>query len=217
LSFPRKRESRKYNFTHINWIPHQARDDKKKSMADKNETSEEKKYSDKKEIEKEKEDKTRAEDSEIDKAERKEEGQENLVDYKALSEKYLNSWKRCQADFENYKKDEARRQEDFSRFIKVNFILQILPVLDNFEASLAHVPEERKENGWVEGIIHIKRQIEDILKSNGIEEIVVKVGDQFNPEIHEAVAGEGEKVKKILQKGYRLNGRIIRATKVEAE
>jgi molecular chaperone GrpE len=92
-----------------------------------------------------------------------------------------------------------------------------LPVLDNFEASLAHVPEERKENGWVEGIIHIKRQIEDILKSNGIEEIVVKVGDQFNPEIHEAVAGEGEKVKKILQKGYRLNGRIIRPTKVEVE
>jgi len=184
-------------------------------MADKNETSEEKEYLNRRESKKE--EKTSAEEGEVDRVEKKEETQEEIVDYKVLSEKYLDSWKRCQADFENYKKDEARRQEEFARFMKVNFILQILPVLDNFEASLAHVPEEKKENGWVEGIIHIKRQIEDVLKNNGIEEMVVKVGDKFNPEIHEAVTGEGEKVKKILQKGYQLNGKIIRAAKVEVE
>jgi molecular chaperone GrpE len=79
------------------------------------------------------------------------------------------------------------------------------------------VPEDKKENKWVEGITHIKRQIEDILKNNNIEEIVVKIGEEFNPEIHEAVAGKGEKVKKVLQKGYSLNGRVLRAARVEVE
>jgi len=130
-------------------------------------------------------------------------------------EKHLDSWKRCQADFENYKKSQAAHQEEFRKYAKMDVIEQILPVLDNFEASLDHVPEKSKENKWVEGIVYIKKQVEDILKNNNIEEIEVKTGDKFNPEIHEAVAGKGEKVKKILQKGYRLNGRMIRAVKVE--
>jgi molecular chaperone GrpE len=97
--------------------------------------------------------------------------------------------------------------------------LQILPIVDNFEASLAHVPEESEENKWVEGIVYIKKQLEDILRSNDIEEIPVKAGDKFNPEIHEAVGGDGqkEKVKKVIQKGYKLNGRIVRAVRVEVE
>jgi molecular chaperone GrpE len=130
-------------------------------------------------------------------------------------EKYLDSWKRCQADFENFKKDQAKAREEFAKYAKMDVIEQILPVLDNFEASLAHVPEEKKGNGWVEGITHIKRQIEDVLKNNDVEEIVVKAGDRFNPEIHEAAAGEGEKVKKVLRKGYKLNGRIVRVARVE--
>ncbi|MDD3487167.1 MAG: nucleotide exchange factor GrpE [Candidatus Moranbacteria bacterium] len=132
-------------------------------------------------------------------------------------EGYLDSWKRCQADFENYKKGQAKRQEDFRKFAKMDVIEQILPVVDNFEASLAHVPEEKKENGWVEGIVYIKKQLEDVLRNNDIEEISVKAGDDFDPGIHEAMAGKGEKVKKVLQKGYRLNGRIVRAARVEVE
>ena len=99
----------------------------------------------------------------------------------------------------------------------MDVIEQILPVLDNFEASLAHVPENRKENKWVEGIVYIKKQLEDVLKNNDIEEIEVKIGDKFNPEIHEAVGGDGEKqkMKKVIQKGYKLNGRILRAARVE--
>jgi molecular chaperone GrpE len=131
----------------------------------------------------------------------------------------LDSWKRCQADFENYKKDQAKYLEEFRKYVKMDVIEQILPVVDNFEASLAHVPEKNKENGWVEGIIYIKKQLEDVLKNNDIEEIEVKAGDKFNPEIHESVGGEGKKQKitKIIQKGYKLNGRIVRVAKVEVE
>lgn len=131
----------------------------------------------------------------------------------------LNYWKRCQADFENYKKDQARHLEEFRKYAKMDVIEQILPVVDNFEASLAHVPEKSKENKWVEGIVYIKKQLEDVLRNNDIEEIPVKVGDKFDPEIHEAIGGDGKKqiVKKILQKGYKLNSRILRAAKVEVE
>ena len=142
-------------------------------------------------------------------------GKKAEIDYKKLSEKYLDSWKRCQADFENYKKSQAKDWEEFAKFLKMDVISQILPVLDNFESSLAHVPEVEKKSAWVTGITHIKRQIEDVLKNNGVEEIEVKIGDKCDPEIHEAVAGKGEEVKKVLRKGYRLNGRIIRAAKVE--
>jgi len=138
-----------------------------------------------------------------------------LLENHKNAEKYLNSWKRCQADFENYKKDQAAHQEEFAKFAKMDVISQILPVLDNFEISLAHVPEKEKNSAWVAGITHIKRQIEDVLKNNDIEEIEVKAGDKFNPEIHEAVSGKGDKVKKVLQKGYNLNGRIVRAARVE--
>jgi molecular chaperone GrpE len=130
-------------------------------------------------------------------------------------ENHLDSWKRCQADFENFKKDQAKAREEFAKYAKMDVIEQILPVLDNFEASLAHVPEEKKSNGWVEGITHIKRQIEDVLKNNDVEEIAVKIGDKFSPALHEAAAGEGERVKKVLRKGYKLNGRVVRAARVE--
>ena len=147
-------------------------------------------------------------------------GAVDLIDaYKKYQESKegLDSWKRCQADFENYKKDQAKYQEEFRKYAKMDVIEQILPVLGNFEASLAHVPEKNKENGWVEGIIYIKKQLEDVLKNNDIEEIAVKVGDKFDPEIHEAVGGDGkkQKVEKVIQKGYKLNGRILRAAKVE--
>jgi molecular chaperone GrpE len=132
-------------------------------------------------------------------------------------EKSLDSWKRCQADFENFKKDQSRHQEEFRKYAKMDVIEQILPVVDNFEASLAHVPEHSKENKWVEGIVYIKKQLEDVLKNNDIEEIAVKAGDKFNPEIHEAVGGDGkkQKVTRVIQKGYKLNGRILRAARVE--
>jgi molecular chaperone GrpE len=140
--------------------------------------------------------------------------------------KSLDGWKRCQADLENYKKEQARRMEDFRDFTRTDFLMQILPVLDNFHASTEHVPVDQKNSPWVSGIMHIQKQLEQVLKDGGVSEIEVKVGDEFNPEMHEAVASEQEsesseqknnsKIKKIVQKGYRMNGKIIRAAKVIA-
>ena len=139
-------------------------------------------------------------------------------------EDYFDSWKRCAADFENYKKRQAENQKDLIAYSNINLILEILPVLDNFHASTDHIPEDQKKSAWVVGIMHIQKQLEKVLADNGVLEIVVKEGDKFDPEIHEAIKQESGiknqesgKINKILMKGYKIGDRIIRAAGVVVE
>lgn len=138
-------------------------------------------------------------------------------------EEYLAGWKRCQADFENYKKEQAEKYKDMVRYATENIVLQVLPVLDNFHASTGHIPEDQKESPWVQGIMYIQKQLEGVLADNGIQEIGANPGDSFDPRFHEAVReGEGEperekqknKIKKVIQKGYKIGDKIIRPAKV---
>ncbi|MEK7598171.1 MAG: nucleotide exchange factor GrpE, partial [Patescibacteria group bacterium] len=80
----------------------------------------------------------------------------------------LDGWKRCQADFENYKKRQAQMQKDFIRFSTESVILQLLPILDNFQASTDHVPKEQKDAPWVVGIMHIQKQLDSVLTTYGV-------------------------------------------------
>lgn len=135
---------------------------------------------------------------------------------------YLDGWKRAQADFENYKKQQVHAQKDFARFAARDLVMQIIPVLDNFHASTDHIPEDQKENPWVVGIMHIQKQLENVLKENGVEEIEAKIGDEFDPELHEAVTDsnlqiESEStniIKKVVSKGYKMENKVIRPAKV---
>jgi molecular chaperone GrpE len=141
--------------------------------------------------------------------------------------KATDSWKRCAADFENYKKRQTENQKDLIAYSNINLILEILPVLDNFYASTEHVPEDQKKSSWAVGIMHIQKQLEKVLKDNGVAEIVVKIGDKFDPEIHEALSQDTKEtnkntrktneIKKVLMKGYKINERVIRATRVVVE
>lgn len=139
----------------------------------------------------------------------------------------LDGWKRCQADFENYKKRQAETQKEFIKYSCLNIVMEILPILDNFHASTDHVPEEQKDAPWVTGIMHIKKQLEDTLKNYGVTEIETKVGDDFDPEMHEAVKENTEhetqnkehknKIAKIVQRGYKIGGKVIRPARVIVE
>ncbi|PJA87530.1 MAG: nucleotide exchange factor GrpE [Candidatus Moranbacteria bacterium CG_4_9_14_3_um_filter_40_7] len=140
-------------------------------------------------------------------------------------EEYLEGWKRCQADFENYKKRQETLQWELAKYSGLNLIMQILPVLDNFYASTDHIPADQKENPWVIGIMYIQKQLEKILEDNGVKEIEAKTGDDFDPRIHEAVHNsqqekekEGRhKIAKVTLKGYWMEERIIRAARVIVE
>ena len=153
------------------------------------------------------------------------------------AQKYLemkeatDRWKRTMADFENYKQRQLEERKEMMAFSNLNLISEIIPVLDNFHASTDHIPPDQKDNAWVVGIMHIQSQLEKVLEDNGVSEIAVKVGDDFDPQTMEALSNsESEEkefeniVNKIVQKGYRMGpassagkGRIVRATRVIVE
>jgi molecular chaperone GrpE len=128
------------------------------------------------------------------------------------------------ADFINYKKDEGKRFEQMIEYANANFVKDLLPVLDSFELGLSSV---EKDGAAYKGMLMIRSQLQEALKKKGIERIVVKRGDVFNPEFHEAMMeveippGEAEREKlvgKIVEElvpGYSLNGRTLRAAKVK--
>ncbi|MDD3067144.1 MAG: nucleotide exchange factor GrpE [Candidatus Gracilibacteria bacterium] len=128
-----------------------------------------------------------------------------------------NNWKRCAAELENYRKQVERERLDFAQYANAKALIALLPVLDNFQRANAHLPAELEKNEWVKGIAGVEAQLEETLTSLGLQKIPVKAGDSLDPNKHEAIAmGEGEsgKIIDILEDGYELHGKILRAAKV---
>lgn len=123
---------------------------------------------------------------------------------------YLAGWQRAKADLINYKKEQEAKISEIFKFANEGLVLEILPVLDSFELAMKH----SKDNG----VEQIYNQLKNILKSHGIEEIQA-IGEKFNPEFHESVGEvEGKEqgiIVEEIQKGYTLNGKVIRASKVK--
>ena len=154
----------------------------------------------------------------------KETRKEKPEDIEKKADEYLDRWKRCQADFENYRKRQAQIHKEMVEYSNINLITQVIPVLDNFHASTDHIPEKEKESPWVTGIMHIQRQLETVLTDNGVSEILVKRGDKFDPAVMEAIENKDcppEKCKnvvsKVVMKGYKMGERVIRAARVIVE
>jgi molecular chaperone GrpE len=141
-------------------------------------------------------------------------------------EEYLNDLKRLQADFDNYKKRQNESEKELRGYLIEKLVLDIIPVLDNFQAATKHVPETEKSSPWVVGIQYIEKQLETVLTENGMSLIEPTPGETFDPTKHEAIEQEGEErelkdgdeikevISKVHQKGYQLGGRVIRAAKV---
>lgn len=146
--------------------------------------------------------------------------QRELAKFKKQAEENLAGWKRALADYENFKKRKKEEEEELIKWANENLILDILPILDNFRNAYLSLPKELVGNEWVCGIKHVKHQLENLLKNKGVEEIK-SVGEEFDPELHEAVEkikSKKEKANVIVEevlKGYKLNGKVIRAAKVK--
>lgn len=146
-----------------------------------------------------------------------------LEEYKKKSEEYLAGWQRARADFLNYKKEEMERIGEILKYANENFILKILPILDNFEKAAKEIPEDKKKDKFLEGLLQLKNQLRDFLKSQGVEEIKT-LGEKFDPNLHEVtepVAAEVQVGKESgiiieeVQKGYKLPGKVIRPARVK--
>ncbi|MDD2696779.1 MAG: nucleotide exchange factor GrpE [Candidatus Pacebacteria bacterium] len=143
-----------------------------------------------------------------------------LEECQKQKEEYLQGWQRARADFLNYKKEEMERIEELLKYAGEEDVLRLLPILDNFDVVEKKLPEDLKNNENIKGLLLIKVQLQDFLKNQGVEEIKT-IGEKFNPNFHEVV-GEVEMKDKApgtiaeeIQKGYKINGRLLRPAKVK--
>jgi len=145
---------------------------------------------------------------------------EKLRECEKQKAEYLAGWQRSRADFLNYKKGEMERISEILKYANEGLILKILPILDNFEIAFKKLPENLKTNENIKGIFQIKTQLQDLLKSQGLEEIK-SLGEKFNPELQEVIEEVETKDKESgivveeVQKGYKLHGKVIRPAKVK--
>lgn len=124
---------------------------------------------------------------------------------------------RTAAEFDNFKKRTEREKTTVAEFAKAGLIKQLLPILDNIDRASS---AEKETQDYIKGIEMIVKQFENITEKLGITEIA-KAGDDFNPELHEAVMhfedeNLGENViAEVLQKGYKIGDTVIRAAMVK--
>lgn len=128
---------------------------------------------------------------------------------------------RTRADFENYRKRSEADKAATYQHGQSAAILKLLPVIDNIERAVAHIPEELKENKWAQGIAGLVKNLEKSLESLNLKRIDATQGADFNPDLHEAIQfdedGEGDKevIAEELQAGYTLSGTPIRHAMVK--
>jgi len=156
---------------------------------------------------------------EKDKEKKQEEALDELSKCQKERDDYLDGWKRVKADLINYKKDEAKRFEAIVKFSNEALIKELINVLDSFDLALValEVEEDKKTQ---KGLYLIRQQLEDILRQNGLERIIVSVGQSFDPALQEAVATieldkpSGTIIEEV-ERGYLLNGKLIRPARVK--
>lgn len=141
--------------------------------------------------------------------------EEALEEARAEAEEYLDGWRRAQAEFSNYKKRQRAEQSKVRELANANLLRKLLPVLDDFDRAVATMPEGVEKLSWTQGLLMVKRKLEAILETEGVEAVETE-GALFDPNYHEAVTheemdgyGEGEIIGEV-QKGYVLGDRVLR-------
>lgn len=126
---------------------------------------------------------------------------------------------RVSADYINFQKRVSKQTADTIAYEKERMIKTLLPALDNFEHTLQNAQSAESKDVFVKGIRIIYDQILAILKSHGVERIE-SLGAKFDPAVHEVIAQKTESAKEEnivleeFQKGYKLNGRVLRPSRV---
>lgn len=128
---------------------------------------------------------------------------------------------RERADAVNLRRRHDEQIAGLRSTIKAHVIKDLLPVIDNFERALKHVPADLEGNDYIKGVQGVVKQFEKTLVDLGVERIAT-VGEQFNPHLHEAISmeegdGEREIVTEELQSGYKIGDEVIRHAMVRVK
>jgi len=116
----------------------------------------------------------------------------------------------------NYRRRAEQEKEEIGRFGNTAILLSLLPILDDLERALTSIPDDLAKHSWADGIRLIERKLQANLEAQGVSQIKA-FGEPFDPNLHEAMMqGKGKEgiVVEEIEKGYKLNNRLIRPSKV---
>ena len=160
-------------------------------------------------------------DSEIDPANRLQQLEQELSSLKQEHETVQSQYMRIAADFDNFRKRQARDNDDLRQQLVCSTLTEILPVVDNFERARQQLnPEGEEAQALHRSYQGLYKQLVDVLKQQGVARMEV-VGQEFDPTLHEAVLREENQeyaediVCEELQRGYHRDGRVLRHAMVK--
>jgi molecular chaperone GrpE len=136
------------------------------------------------------------------------------------SAEYLDNWRRAAADLSNYRKRAEKDASEMTKFANSMLIARLLPVLDDFERAFQTIPDNLRGLTWIHGIMLIAQKMGALLEQEGLKPIEA-LNKPFDPNVHEAVIHEETDkhedgiVIAELQRGYKLNDRVLRPTMVK--
>ena len=137
-----------------------------------------------------------------------------------LSEEYLKHLERLQADFDNYKKRQEKKQKEFIEFANERLLNNLLSVVDNLERALDSTKNNKNAKAIKEGVNNTLKEFHNILNKEGVKPIQ-SIGHRFDPYRHEAVMKtETDKhsediVTEEFQKGYYIKSKVLRPAMVK--
>lgn len=163
---------------------------------------------------------TTKKDSKKDKIHKKSKVEEQLEktenEILELKDKHI----RLQAEFDNYRKRTIKERMELLKTASESVLVNILPVIDDFDRALQTLESVQEENHVREGVNLIYNKFQEFLKQNGVKEIEAR-GKDFDTDLHEAITkipAPSEdmkgKIVDVIQKGYYLNDKVIRFSKV---
>lgn len=144
---------------------------------------------------------------------------EKLKDTEQKSQENYDLYMRTYAEMENVKRRGVKEREELAKFANESLIKEILPVIDSLEKALSHVEDGSNPSGLAEGIKLTLNGLMTTLEKAGLEEVEA-MGKPFDPHFHEAISQQADDavppkhVIMEMQKGYLLNGRLIRPSMV---
>lgn len=157
------------------------------------------------------------------KASNKDEGKDKkkneLEELKQKAGENLAGWQKALADYQNLQKEMDTRLGSMADFTTSTFVLELLPVFDNYQTAIKHIPEEQKKESWAVGLEHVLKMWDTFLADHSIKRIETK-DKIFDPNMHEGIGevNDEEKKDQIIveekQSGYMMKESVIRPAKV---
>ena len=146
---------------------------------------------------------------------------ERIKKLEAEKQEYLTGWQKSRAEFVNLRKRDEEEKRSSAKYAAEQVVSDIIPVLDSFESAIGNTEAwERVDKNWRVGVEYIYSQLRSVLEEHGMSEIN-PLGETFNVAEQEAVEhtpvtneADDQKVVKVLKRGYRLHGKVVRPAQV---